>query len=272
MNPSTSIKTAVLDGYEISEKDTSFFKSKGYIVLPGVATKEEIQYFRPAINNAVKRLNKENRKMEERDTYGKAFLQTMNIWKDDQEVTKFTLSHKFGKIAAALLGVDKVRLYHDQALYKEPGGGPTPWHQDQFYWPLDTMNTITMWMPLIDLDESMGMLTFAEGSHKDGLVENVAISDQSEKIYSDYVQEKNYKVYCPPRMKAGDATFHYGYTLHKAPGNNSASIREIMTIIYFADGAKVTKPVNVEQENDRNTWLESMEPGNLAASALNPLV
>lgn len=29
------------------------------------------------------------------------------------------------------LQVDGVRIYHDQALFKSPGGGPTPWHCDQ---------------------------------------------------------------------------------------------------------------------------------------------
>jgi ectoine hydroxylase-related dioxygenase (phytanoyl-CoA dioxygenase family) len=73
-------------------------------------------------------------------------------------------------------------------------------------------------------------------------------------------------------MKAGDATFHYGYTLHKAPGNQSDKMREVMTIIYFADGAKITKPVNDAQEKDRQVWLEGLPPGALAASQLNPVV
>ena len=59
----------------------------------------------------------------------------MNLWAVDDAVKQFTLAKRFAKIAADLLGVDKVRLYHDQALYKEPGGGFTPWHQDQYYWP-----------------------------------------------------------------------------------------------------------------------------------------
>ena len=63
---------------------------------------------------------------------------------------------RFAGVAAALLGVDGVRLYHDQALFKEPGGGPTPWHQDQVYWPLATDRTITMWMPLVDLPDASG--------------------------------------------------------------------------------------------------------------------
>ena len=98
----------------------------------------------------------------------------------------------FAGIAAELLGVSNVRIYHDQALYKEPGGGFTPWHQDQYYWPLDTNNTVTMWMPLIDIDESMGMLTFASGSHNAGFVENVPISDKSEAILEKFIKDKGY--------------------------------------------------------------------------------
>src|SRR5947209_7477366 len=84
----------------------------------------------------------------QRDTYGKAFLQIMNLWERDEAVRRFALARRFGKIAADLMGVDGVRIFHDQALYKEPGGGFTPWHQDHIYWPLDTNNTITLWMPL----------------------------------------------------------------------------------------------------------------------------
>lgn len=49
-----------------------------------------------------------------------------------------------------LVGVENVRLSHDQALFKEPGGGHTLGHQDKFYWPLDTDKMITIWMPLVD--------------------------------------------------------------------------------------------------------------------------
>jgi hypothetical protein len=45
-----------------------------------------------------------------------------------------------------------------------------------------------------------------------------------------------------------------------------------MTIIYFADGAEITEPINKHQEADRQRWLEGLEPGRPAASRLNPLV
>src|SRR5690606_20894713 len=112
----------------------------------------------------------------------------MNLWRTDEEVKRFVFATRFAKIAADLLGVANVRLYHDQALFKEPGGGPTPWHQDQNYWPLDTSNTITMWMPLVDIPSAeMGMLTFASGSHHAGNASGLIISDESEAEFSKYV-------------------------------------------------------------------------------------
>jgi ectoine hydroxylase-related dioxygenase (phytanoyl-CoA dioxygenase family) len=127
-------------------------------------------------------------------------------------------------------------------------------------------------MPMIDISTEMGMLTFATGSHKDGLAKNVEISDESEKALDDYVTEKNYPVYMPSFMNAGDATFHSGTTLHKASGNTSQTMREVMTVIYFADQTRVSKPINEAQEKDRQRWLLSVEPGNLADSRLNPVV
>lgn len=257
---------------ELKQEDINSFQANGHILLPGVLNSDEIAAYRPVIHDAAYRYNTERRKMEERDTYGKAFLQIMNLWRRDEQVARFTLARRFAGIAARLLGVGNVRLYHDQALYKEPGGGITPWHQDQFYWPVDTPLTITMWMPLIDIDEEMGMLTFASGSHKDGAVGALAISDESESLLRDYITRKGYPITRPAHMKAGDATWHYGWTLHSATSNRSPHIREVMTIIYVADGARVTPPANDFQEADRQTWLGGLEPGSLVDSPLNPRV
>lgn len=258
---------------KIEEKQILEFRKNGHTLIKNILNSDEVSAYREVINTAAYKYNTEKRALEERDTYGKAFLQIMNLWEADEDVKKFTLAKRFAKIATGLLGVDNVRIYHDQALYKEPGGGFTPWHQDQYYWPLDTNNTVTMWMPLIDITEEMGMLTFASGSQNSGFVENVAISDESEKKLEQHVKDKGFSISRPPSMNAGDATWHYGWTLHSAPGNASKNTtREVMTIIYFADGAHVTKPQNEHQENDRHRWLSGLKPGSLAASLLNPLV
>jgi ectoine hydroxylase-related dioxygenase (phytanoyl-CoA dioxygenase family) len=261
------------DFIAIAPQQVEDFRRKGHTLIKGVLRPEEVPPYRDAINKAAYKYNTEKRALEERDTYGKAFLQIMNLWEVDENVRKFTLAKRFAKIAADLLGVDNVRIYHDQALYKEPGGGFTPWHQDQYYWPLSTTNTITMWMPLIDIEEDMGMLTFASNSQNAGFVENIEISDDSEAVLEKFVKDKGFTITRAKTMNAGDATFHYGWTLHNAPGNQSKdTTREVMTIIYFADGASVTKPQNKHQENDRQVWLGGFQPGEKAASVHNPLV
>jgi ectoine hydroxylase-related dioxygenase (phytanoyl-CoA dioxygenase family) len=269
----TLLLSSLQEEYLLSEDEIEMFRLNGHIMIPSVVNTNEMNFYRPIINKAAYKYNTEHRKLEERDTYGKAFLQITNLWEVDNEVRKFTLATRFASIAAQLLGVDKVRIYHDQALYKEPSGGRTPWHQDQYYWPLDTDKTITMWMPLVDISKDMGMLTFASASHKKGFVENVPISDTSDEVLQNYIQTKGYEVVSPDYMKAGDTTWHYGWTLHSAPANVSSSItREVFTIIYFADGAKLTGSKNPHQEADRQRWFKGIPAGNLAASELNPLV
>lgn len=263
---------SLAESYLVTDTQIESFRQNGHVLLRSVAKHEEIEAFRPVINNAAYTYNTEKRKLEDRDTYGKAFLQITNLWEVDTDVRKFTLAKRFAGIAAQLLGVEKVRIYHDQALYKEPGGGRTPWHQDQYYWPLDTYRTVTMWMPLVDISKEMGMLKFASGSHKNGFVENVPISDESDQVLQQYIESQNYPIEGPSEMKAGDATWHLGWTLHAAPGNSSSVTREIMTIIYFADGAKLTESQNQHQEADRQRWFRGLPAGSLAASDLNPLV
>jgi ectoine hydroxylase-related dioxygenase (phytanoyl-CoA dioxygenase family) len=256
--------------YPISDQQVSDYQKDGHILLTGVLPSAPLSAYRSDISKAVERLNGETRKLEERDTYGKAFLQTMNLWESDDAVRSFTFARRFAGIAARLMGVERVRLYHDQALYKEPGGGHTPWHQDQYYWPIDTSQTVTMWMPLVDIEPGMGMLTFATGSHTRGAATSLAISDDSEAAFQHLVEERGYPVSTTTRIKAGDATFHAGWTLHRASGNSSASMREVMTIIYMADGARVTIPSNPNQEADRLRWLSGQAPGSRIDGNLNP--
>src|SRR5215217_1288476 len=237
--------------HAISAAQAAAFRENGHVLIPGVLLENEVPLFREVIKSAADQYNTEKRDLEERDTYGKAFLQIMNLWEVDEGVKQYTLAKRLGKIAADLLGVENVRIYHDQALFKEPGGGPTPWHQDQYYWPLDTPNTVTMWMPLIDIDVDMGMLTFATGSHKKGVIFNYEISDESDQEYEKYVKDNDFPIARSATMRAGDATWHYGNTIHSAPGNKSDQMREVMTVIYMAADARVSEPKNQWQVNDR---------------------
>jgi hypothetical protein len=258
--------------YDLSSESIESFRKNGHVLLRKLCPSPAIEGYRDAIIAAAMAHNRETRPLEDRDTYGKAFLQIMNLWRVDETVRNFVFAKRFAKVAADLLGVPSVRLYHDQALFKEPGGGHTPWHQDQFYWPLQTNNTVTLWMPLVDVSEVMGSMTFASGSHLAGEATSTAISDQSEAFFDDFVKQKGFPLETAGAMNAGDATFHTGWALHRAPGNVTDRVRAVMTIIYFADGTPIAEPRNDFQKNDLATWLDSGTPGTPAAGPLNPVL
>lgn len=117
-----------------------------------------------------------------------------------------------------------------------------------------------------------GTMTFASGSQATGYLGDLPISDKSEAAFDKFVTERGYNLHTNGAMRAGDATFHSGWTLHRAPGNATQAMREVMTIIYFADGTLIAKPQNKQQEHDLAGCFPGLHPGDLAASELNPLV
>lgn len=257
--------------YNIAAEAVASYRQDGHVLLRGVATPEEAASFRPVVSSAVARFNNERRPLAERDTYGKAFLQVMNLWCEDNDVRRFVLAARFAGVAARLLGAEGVRIYHDQALVKEPGGGHTPWHQDAIYWPIDGTRCVTMWMPLVDVTLEMGVMTFVDGSNT-GELGAAEISDDSEDHFEALVSRTGSKLSVPVPMTAGDATFHGGWTLHKAGANTSATTRDVMTVIYFASDLIVQTPTNEPQNRDLARWLPGLVPGDAAASELNPVV
>jgi ectoine hydroxylase-related dioxygenase (phytanoyl-CoA dioxygenase family) len=258
--------------YTLSSEQIKNYQENGHVLLRNAASKEEIDVYEPIISDLVKKLNQQDKPLEERDTYGKAFIQIGNLWGENEEIARFTLGRRFAKIAADLMGVDAVRIYHDQALYKEPGGGFTPWHQDQIYWPLDTDKTITMWMPLVPISDQVGSMTFAAKSHLSGYINKLVISEESHKTLAQYIEAKGLEKVTYGAMSAGDATFHAGWTLHSAPGNPTDSMRKVMTVIFYADGTRIAEPDSKARSNDLKSWLPGCKPGELAVSSLNPLV
>ena len=258
--------------YPLTAEQVAQYQRDGHILLDNVLDAAHIPPYKEAIERTVAERNKETRALKDRDTYGKAFLQTTNLWRHNAKVAEFATAKRFAGIAARLMGVEKVRLYHDQALFKEAGGGITPWHQDQHYWPLATNNTITMWMTLADIDADMGTLRFASGSQAEGYLGDIPISDDSETQLRAFVERKGFKLRQAPVMQAGSATFHSGWTLHSAPPNFSERMRPAMTVIYYADGTRVSELDNKHRVNDRDHWLPGTEPGDLAATPLNPVL
>jgi Phytanoyl-CoA dioxygenase (PhyH) len=258
---------------DLTEERIAEFRRDGCTVVRGLCPRSEVEAVRSTIAGAVAYRSQGVAPLSERSsTYGRAFLQVENIWETVDGVRPFTLSPRFAEVAARLVGVPGIRLYHDQALFKEPGGGLTPWHQDQGYWPLRGWGPVTMWMALVDLTSEMGgSMSFARGSCHLGL-EDLEISDDSQSGGERIVNEEGLDVVNYGPLAAGDATFHAGWTMHRAEENTSSAMREIMTVIYFPDGMRVAQPENRRQASDLARWLPGCQPGDVAASELNPLL
>ena len=114
--------------FSLSAEQIRFYDKNGYIKLKDVLSPDLLEHYRRIIQKRVAELSADAVPLEQRDTYGKAFLQVMNLWTESEGVKEFVFGKRIARIAAELMGVSGVRLYHDQALYKEPGGGITPWH------------------------------------------------------------------------------------------------------------------------------------------------
>lgn len=263
---------SVLDEhFALSGEAITEFRELGHTIVRGLVPPEPLAPFAEAIERAAATVGPHLPPLADRDAYGKAFIQLANLWQQDSNVRSFTFSPRFAEVAAALLGVPSVRLYHDQALIKEPRGGPTPWHQDHSYWPLDNDDVITMWMPLIDIPDEVGSLVFASRSFAEGPLSSHLISDDSDAALRKLIDERGLRLRTYGSMRAGDATFHRGWTLHSAPANPTDRYRPVMTIIWFADGSRVTD-ITPNTWLDHQLWLDAIAPGSLAAGPLNPVL
>ncbi len=259
--------------YTVTPEKVHEFREKGHTLLRQVAAPDEIASWGPYIREVALANSPEDRPLEQRDTLlTKAFLQIQNLWWVDEGMRRFSLAERFGRIAADLLGVDAVRMYHDQAIFKEPGGALTPWHQDQYYFPLDRDDILTMWMPLTDVTPEMGSLVYASGSHKLGYLGEFEASEESERVFQQMIVDTGMQLESPGPMAAGDATFHASWTLHGAPANPTDQMRAAMTVIWFADGLRGIEPEHEWHQKDYDKWMPDVRPGQLAAGRLNPLV
>ena len=266
-----SIRTFLQEPYPISNDQISFFDKNRFIKLKQVLNKEAVDFFANRITQKVHELSGEKRALEERDTYGMAFLQIFNLWKEDEAIRELIFSKRIAGIATALLQTKGVRMYHDQALYKEPGGGFTPWHADQYYWPLASDKTVTAWMPLQETPLEMGPLEFSAGSHVIVEGRELAISDESEQIIRQKLKVTDFQHVVEP-FELGEISFHSGWVFHRAGANKTSTMRQVMTTIYMDSEMKLAQPQNDNQINDWNTWCPGATVGEVIDSPLNPIL
>jgi len=256
----------------LDEAVVARFRADGFARLPDVFSAGTLAEFSPEIDRLVQQRNKlADVPLEERSLYDQAFVQVFNLWRDSDRVRKLAFSRRLARIAAELMGVRGVRMWHDQALYKEPSGGVTPWHVDQQYWPMASSRSITAWIPLQAVPIEMGPLLFGRGSHRKRIGRDLEIGAESELQISAAVERQGIDEVQEP-YALGDVSFHLGWTLHRIGPNVSTACRRVFTIIYMDVDMRLARPKNQNQRRDWETWTLSTKLGEVMDDPLNPVL
>jgi ectoine hydroxylase-related dioxygenase (phytanoyl-CoA dioxygenase family) len=268
----SSIEQHLKEEMILSNEQIRFYQNNRFIKIREVLNQSTLDYFNQVISNRLDKFREEKAEpLQERDTYGKAFLQVMNLWREDEQIAKLIFSKRLASLATQLMGTSGVRLYHDQALFKEPGGGFTPWHADQFYWPLSSDKTITAWIPLQAIPIEMGPLEFSAGSHRIVEGRELGISDESEQKIAEKLRVTDCPHVSEP-FDLGEISFHSGWVFHRAGPNKTNQMRKVMTIIYMDSEMKLKAPSNSNQQADWDTWCPGAIINEVINTELNPVI
>jgi ectoine hydroxylase-related dioxygenase (phytanoyl-CoA dioxygenase family) len=178
------------------------------------------------------------------------------------------LDPRLGEMAATLAGVDGMRIWHDQALIKQPYGNPTAWHLDDPYWSFSSRDAISIWVALDDATLANGCMWYLPGSHKTATYDNSGIGFNMADLFKIYPAWRDIEA-VPAPVPAGSAVFHNGLTAHAAGANMTPRPRRAMTCGYMPDGATFNGQRNVLPEE----YFKSLQVGDvLDDNKQNPLI
>lgn len=222
----------------LSRADVELYARSGFIALNGLVSEAELGRARRAIDKAVaERTADDKRDIRNKTRYEQSFVQCMRLWEDNPDVAEFTFNIRIAQAAAELMQVKSIRLWQDQALYKEPGGASTTAHQDQTFWPIGNAPLISAWVALNDVTRESGAMGYVPASHLAGRLQVVDITHTSEPY--DILNDPALAGATPQWVEAsaGTVIFHHGLCVHTAGANTTADTRRAMTMVYYADGA-----------------------------------
>lgn len=186
-----------------------------------------------------------------------------NAWWADDVLARIVTNPEIGRIAAELIGADEIHLWHDQLLWKPPGGeakANVGWHQDRGYWTASSSSKmLTAWVAFTDVTEDMGALRFVDRSHRWGTV------IRGNAFFETDLERQRMEAELPEgavwkeevaELRAGQVSFHHCKTIHGSGPN--ASDRDRMSIaVHLVAGDAVV----VEGRHHPNLELFDAAPG-----------
>ncbi len=165
-------------------------------------------------------------------------------WDRFEEFQQVVHAPQTANVAAQLMDSERVQMFHDHVLVKEPGTTlPTPWHQDSPYYFVEGQQTVSFWCPVDPVDTAT--LRFVAGSH---LWEKPVLPTRWASEEDFYADEDIYRPVPDPdaegmpvlewTMEPGDAVAFDYRTLHGARANDSDQRRRAFSVRLLGDDAR----------------------------------
>jgi ectoine hydroxylase-related dioxygenase (phytanoyl-CoA dioxygenase family) len=207
------------------------FDSLGFVKVEGVFSADEIAAVTAAIDPleaiAEAKLREAGGKVSISEA--DAIVFTAQIARKSPVLKAFAAHPAAVDICHDLVG-DDVRLYWDQSVYKKwQKPQEFPWHQDNGYTYVEPQQYLTLWIPLVDVDEETGCPWIAPGKHKLGTLDHwlTPIGFKCLENVPDAV---------PVPAKAGDAIVFSSLTPHRTgPNLREGFVRKAYILQYAHD-------------------------------------
>jgi ectoine hydroxylase-related dioxygenase (phytanoyl-CoA dioxygenase family) len=216
---------------EINDADIGEFEKNGVLLLRGVFN-NWVDTLRAGVESNMQTPGPWSREYIQPGEPGRFFGDYCN-WQRIDQYRDFMFNSPAPGLAAQLMQSDRVRIFHEHVLVKEPGTDKvTPWHHDQPYYCVDGRQVCSMWIPL-DPVPIETCPEFVSGSHRWGQwflprkfsgVDYEHDDNRLESIPDISAEREKYDIKSW-ELEPGDAIAFHFLTVHGAPSNNSAQHR-----------------------------------------------
>ncbi len=258
---------------DLSADEVTRYQTNGFIVVEDFLSPEELERWRTCTEEAVAerlalKVGHLTNQTDPSTYYAQVFTQCLKLAETHLGMHELLHDPALGQFIATLAGVDGIRIWHDQALFKPPYGNPTGWHLDNPYWSFSSRDSLSIWIALDDATLGNGCLWYVPGTHLTARYENAGIGMNQGDLFTLYPEWTNIEtVACPAR--AGSAVIHNGLVAHGAGANMTCRPRRAMTCAYMPDGSTFNGVQNVLPTE----YFESLQIGDLLNDEdVNPLI
>jgi ectoine hydroxylase-related dioxygenase (phytanoyl-CoA dioxygenase family) len=218
------------------------FQRHGAVVVRGAFSTGDVSLLERGIERNLAEPSERALVASRPDDPGKFFEDFCN-WERIPEFEEFIRQSPAAAIAGELMGSERVRLFHDHLLVKEPGTRQTtPWHQDQPYYNVEGAQNVSMWMPVDPVDRE-STVEFVAGSHRGPWLMPRTFMDQQAKWFPEGALEDLPDIDADRagfeilawELEPGDAVFFHMLTLHAAGG--ATRRRRAFSVRFLGDDA-----------------------------------